>query len=187
MWVKQNKIKPVPLDKMVWRLSFSLTLCIEIINLSLSSLQTDLVKPAAPEEVTQPVFFEVTWAKATSPVQSQQQWRAWSWLQNRPMRLHKYMKSSSQLLQAVLHRKYWFAKRGELPGPQMPVGCNGSFWLMISHPLVIRLSSCSESGVPLLRSYIIFFAVAIVIHINSCILWNKTLKPEIRKKNQHAT
>lgn len=148
-------------------------------NLSLSSLQIELVKPAAPEGVTKAVFSEVSWA--TSPVQSQQQWRAWPWLQNKPMRLHKYMKCPSQLLQTMLHRKCWLAKREELLGPEMPE-CVQWIFLIDDHPLMIRLSPCSESGVPFLWSNIIFFAVTIIIHINSCILWNKTLKPEIRKK-----
>lgn len=39
----------------------------------MSCLQIELVKPAAPEEVTKPDFSEVSWVKATSPVQSQQQ------------------------------------------------------------------------------------------------------------------
>lgn len=121
VWVKQDKIEPVCPDKTVWRLSFYLSLCIEIINLSMSNLQIELVKPAAPEDVTKLVFSEVSWAKATSPLQSQQWWRVWSWLQNRPMKLHEYKKCPSQLLQAVLHRKCWFAER-ELHGPDMP-GC----------------------------------------------------------------
>lgn len=70
--MKQDKIEPLCLDKTVWRLSFYLSLCIEIINLSMSNLQIELVKPAAPEDVTKLVFSEVSWAKATSPLQSQQ-------------------------------------------------------------------------------------------------------------------
>lgn len=129
VWVKQDKVEPVPPDKMVWRLSFYLSLCIKVIHLSMSRLQIELVKPEAPEEVTKPVFSQVSWAKATSPVQSQQQWRAWSWLQNRPMRLPEYMKCPSQLLQTqtdLLRGKNHVALRG------LDV-CNGASWLMIIH------------------------------------------------------
>lgn len=63
--MKQDKIKSVPLARMIWRFFFYLSSCVEIMNLSMSSLW-----PAAPGEVAKLVLSEVSWAKAACPMQS---------------------------------------------------------------------------------------------------------------------
>lgn len=185
VWVKQDKIEPVCLDKTVWRLSFYLSLCIEIINLSMSNLLSWWSQQLLRMSLN---LFSVRWAGQRQPAPCKASSGEEFGL---GYKIDPWSCMNTWSAPANFYKQSCIENADLLKGNYMALicldVCNGSFSLQ-QRQVCRVLSPCSETGVPLPWSSMIIFAVTSTIHINSCILWNETLKPAIRKKNnQPAT